>query len=319
MRKYYDFTGVDTDRYKIDGVNRQVMLSARELALEQNPNASGWVNQRIRFTHGVGAAMVPVNEVTGEGQPQLLVSNLPPASTGGAPTIDPAHSGIYFGERPSSYVVVGAQSNEFDYPTGENDQEGSIGTETRWTGTTGVKLDNTLMRLLFAARFRDLDLLISNQVTQDSQLLFHRSLSDRLSMVAPFLRFDADPYLVIDTAGRMTYIQDAYTTSDRFPNAQAYDPPSDLGPRRRPIRLHPQQRQDHHRRVRRDDALLRRRPGRPDHPGLRRRLSEPVRAAVGDAGRPAGPPARARGPVQRPDEHVRALPRDEHAAVLRCR
>ncbi len=229
VRKYYDFTGVDTDRYTINGVTRQVMLSARELALEQNPNANGWVNQRIRFTHGVGAAMVPVNEVSGEGQPQLLVSNLPPASTGGAPTIDPAHSGIYFGERPSSYVVVGAQSNEFDYPTGENDQEGSIGTETRWTGTTGVKLDNTLMRLLFAARFRDLDLLISNQVTQDSQLLFHRSLSDRLSMVAPFLRFDADPYLVIDTAGRMTYIQDAYTTSDRFPNAQAYDPPSDSG------------------------------------------------------------------------------------------
>ncbi|HEV8403084.1 MAG TPA: UPF0182 family protein [Candidatus Limnocylindrales bacterium] len=229
VRKYYDFTGVDTDRYTINGVTRQVMLSARELALEQNPNASGWVNQRIRFTHGVGAAMVPVNEVSGEGQPQLLVSNLPPTSSSGAPTIDPAHSGVYFGERPSSYVVVGAQSNEFDYPTGESDTEGSIGTETRWTGTTGVKLDNTLMRLLFAARFRDLDLLISDQVTQDSQLLFHRSLSDRLSMVAPFLRFDADPYLVIDSAGRMTYIQDAYTTSDRFPNAQAYDPPSDSG------------------------------------------------------------------------------------------
>jgi hypothetical protein len=229
VRKYYDFTGVDTDRYTINGVKRQVMLSGRELALEQNPNANGWVNQRIRFTHGVGAAMVPVNEVSGEGQPQLLVSNLPPASVGGAPTIDPAHSGIYFGERPSSYVVVGAQSNEFDYPTGESDTEGSIGTETRWTGTTGVKLDNTMMRLLFAARFRDLDLLISNQVTQDSQLLFHRTLSDRLSMVAPFLRFDADPYLVIDGAGRMTYIQDAYTTSDRFPNAQAYDPPSDSG------------------------------------------------------------------------------------------
>ena len=229
VRKYYDFTGVDTDRYKINGVTRQVMLSGRELALDQNPNANGWVNQRIRFTHGVGAAMVPVNEVSGEGQPQLLVSNLPPTSASGAPTIDPAHSGIYFGERPSSYVVVGAQSNEFDYPTGESDTEGSIGTETRWTGTSGVKLDNTLMRLLFAARFRDLDLLISNQVTQSSQLLFHRTLSDRLSMVAPFLRYDGDPYLVIDSAGRMTYIQDAYTTSDRFPNAQAYNPPSDSG------------------------------------------------------------------------------------------
>ena len=81
VRKYYDFTGVDTDRYVINGVKRQVMLSARELALEQNPNASGWVNQRIRFTHGVGAAMVPVNEVGSEGQPRLLISNLPPVSS----------------------------------------------------------------------------------------------------------------------------------------------------------------------------------------------------------------------------------------------
>ncbi len=229
VRKYYDFTDVDTDRYRINGVQRQVMLSARELALEQNPNAAGWVNQRIRFTHGVGAAMVPVNEVGSEGQPQLLVSNLPPASTGGAPPIDPAHSGIYFGERPSSYIVVGAQQSEFDYPTGESDTEGSIGTETRWTGTTGIGLDKTLTRLLFAARFRDLDLLISDQITANSQLLFHRSLSDRLSLIAPFLRFDKDPYLVIDDTGRMVYVQDAYTTSDRFPNAQSFDPAGDSG------------------------------------------------------------------------------------------
>ena len=139
VRRYYDFTGVDTDRYVIDGVQRQVMLSARELALEQNPNASGWVNQRIRFTHGVGAAMVPVNEVGSEGQPRLLISNLPPVSATGAPTDRPGRSGIYFGERPSSYVVVGAQQNEFDYPTGESDSEGSIGTETRWTGTIGSR------------------------------------------------------------------------------------------------------------------------------------------------------------------------------------
>ena len=229
VRKYYDFTDVDTDRYMINGVPRQVMLSARELALEQNPNAAGWVNQRIRFTHGVGAAMVPVNAVGSEGQPQMLVSNLPPTSTSGAPQIDPAHSGIYFGERPSSYVVVGAQQSEFDYPTGASDAAGSIGTDTRWTGTTGIPLDKTLTRLLFAARFRDLDLLISDQITANSQLLFHRSLNDRLSLIAPFLRFDHDPYLVIDDAGRMVYVQDAYTTSNRFPNAQSYDPGGDSG------------------------------------------------------------------------------------------
>jgi uncharacterized membrane protein (UPF0182 family) len=99
VRKYYDFTGVDTDRYQVGGVKRQVMLSARELALEQNPDASGWVNQRIRFTHGVGAAMVPVNEIGSEGQPKLLISNLPPPRRRRADHRPAAR--IYFGERPA--------------------------------------------------------------------------------------------------------------------------------------------------------------------------------------------------------------------------
>ena len=227
VRKYYDFTDVDTDRYQIQDVQRQIMLSGRELALEQNPQATGWVNQRIVYTHGIGVAMVPVNESGSQGQPNLLIGNLPPVSTGGAPTITQPR--IYFGERPSSYVVTGAQEDEFDYPTGETDSGGSAGAQYRWTGTTGIKLDTTLMRLLFAARFRDLDLLISDQVTAQSQLLFHRSLSDRLSMIAPFLRFDADPYLVIDGSGNLVYIQDAFTTSDRFPDAQPFDPGGALG------------------------------------------------------------------------------------------
>ena len=106
VRKYYEFTDVDTDRYTINGTERQVMLSARELALEQNPSAVGWVNQRIIYTHGVGAAMVPVNQIGSEGQPDLIIGNLPPVSTGGAPTITQPR--IYFGERDSSYIVVGA-------------------------------------------------------------------------------------------------------------------------------------------------------------------------------------------------------------------
>ena len=222
VRRYYTFTDVDTDRYTINDQQRQVMLSARELALEQNPNATGWVNKRIVYTHGIGVAMVPVNEVTNEGQPNLFIGNLPPQSVSGAPPITQPR--IYFGERDSDYVVVGAQQDEFDYPTGEGDASAANGTDTRWTGTTGIRLDNTLMRLLFSLRFRDLDLMISDQVTADSQLLFHRSLSDRLGRIAPFLKFDKDPYIVVDDNGRLVYIQDAYTTSDRFPNAQAFDP-----------------------------------------------------------------------------------------------
>lgn len=222
VRRYYDFTDVDTDRYMIEGVKRQVMLSARELALEQNQAAVGWVNQRIIYTHGIGLTMVPVNEIASEGQPRVLIGNLPPVSSGGAP--DVTQPRIYFGERESSYVVVGARQQEFDFPTGESDEGGSVGTVTSWTGTSGIRLDNTMMRLLFALRFRDLDLLISDQVTRDSQLLFHRSLGDRLGRIAPFLRFDKDPYIVVDDAGRMIYIQDAYTVSDRFPHAQSFNP-----------------------------------------------------------------------------------------------
>jgi uncharacterized membrane protein (UPF0182 family) len=221
--QYYDFVDVDTDRYQIDGQLRQVMLSARELALDKNPNATGWVNTRLVYTHGMGAAMVPVSAVGSQGQPSLIISNLPPVSTGGAPQITQPR--IYFGERPSSYVIVGAQQDEFDYQRGAADQGGDAGVvATRWTGTTGIPLSTTLDRVLFAIRFRDFDMLISNQITNQSQLLMNRDLGDRLPLIAPFLRYDKDPYVVIDGAGRLKYVQDAYTTTDQFPNAQAFHP-----------------------------------------------------------------------------------------------
>ena len=118
VRRYYDFVDVDTDRYMINGELRQVMLSGRELDLAKNPNATGWVNQRVIYTHGIGVAMVPVNEVASQGQPRLLISNLPPTSTGGAPAVTEPR--IYFGEGDSSYVVVGARQPEFDYPRGSD-------------------------------------------------------------------------------------------------------------------------------------------------------------------------------------------------------
>lgn len=261
VRQYYDFVDVDTDRYRIAGDERQVMLSARELASDQIPNAQNWLNERIIYTHGIGLAMVPVNEVVGQGQPRLFIYNLPPVSAAGAPAVNEPR--IYFGERATDYIVTGARQAEFDYPAGFSSPipptPGAAGSatpsvpasptgsasaspgsspsppiatipgvsdqavETRWTGTTGIHLDSTLSRLLFAFRFRDLNLLISDQITDQSQLLFHRSLSDRLTRIAPFLRFDKDPYLVVGSNGRLVWIQDAYTTSDRFPHAQPYD------------------------------------------------------------------------------------------------
>ena len=218
VRQYYDFVDVDTDRYKVGGELRQVMLSGRELAIQKNTEAASWVNARIIYTHGIGLAMVPVNEVTREGQPKLWIRDLPPVSSDGAPEI--AQPRIYFGESDDHYVVVRARQAEFDYPRGSG--QGSTDETTSWTGTTGVALDSTLNRLLFALRFKDLDLLISDQILAESQLLFHRTLIERLGRIAPFLLYDKDPYLVVDDAGRLVYVQDAYTVSNQFPNASGF-------------------------------------------------------------------------------------------------
>jgi hypothetical protein len=206
----------------IGGQDRQVMLSARELAPERNPQGGSWVNQRIVFTHGFGIAMVPVNEVDSQGLPQLIIRDMPPVASAGAPVVTEPR--IYFGERPNDWVIVDGRQPEFDYPIGTGDQASPTDlTQTRWQATSGIKLDSILTRLLFAARFRDLNLLISDQVTSDSQLLMNRSLGERLQLLAPFLAYDKDPYLVVTGTGRLVYVQDAYTITNRFPNAQTFD------------------------------------------------------------------------------------------------
>jgi hypothetical protein len=219
VRQYYDFFDVDTDRYDISGKRRQVMLSGREMALDRNPQALTWVNERIVFTHGFGLAMVPVNAVDDQGLPQLIIENLPPVSSAGAPEVTEPR--IYFGERPNGWVLVGARQPEFDFPVGDQATGGE--TTTRWSGTSGIKVDSTLTRLLFALRFRDLNLLITDQITQDSQILVNRALSERVRTIAPFLRYDKDPYLVVTPEGRLVYIQDAYTVSGMFPGAEYFD------------------------------------------------------------------------------------------------
>jgi uncharacterized protein len=235
IRTYYNFSDVDTDRYVFNTAAacepaappcvRQVMIAGREFDpakyAAQNSSQVSWVNLHISYTHGVGLAMVPVNEAVG-GQPNLLISNLPPASIEGAPTITQPR--LYFGTNQTDYVIVDAASQEFDYPS-----TGGVGGDayTTWTGNTGIKLDTPLSRLLFAARFGDLNLLISNQITGSSQLLFNRSIQDRVTAIAPFLRYDKDPYLIITADGRLDYVQDAFTTSAAFPDSNPYNPGND--------------------------------------------------------------------------------------------
>jgi uncharacterized membrane protein (UPF0182 family) len=236
IRQYYSFADVDTDRYTFQDAAscspqpapcvRQVMIAGRELSETQlaqlTSGDQSWVNQHITYTHGYGLVMVPVNEVAGGGQPNVLVKNFPPVSTGGAPVISEPR--IYFGTQQSNYVIVGAQSKEFDYPSATGTGGDAY---NNWTGMTGIKLDTPLSRILFAARFGDLNMFISNQITGTSQLLMNRSITDRVQLIAPFLRYDKDPYLIVTASGRLDYMLDAYTTSAAFPDANSYDPGSD--------------------------------------------------------------------------------------------
>jgi uncharacterized membrane protein (UPF0182 family) len=208
IRTYYDFVAVDNDRYRINGKQRQVMLSAREMNTESLPNQS-WVNNRLSFTHGYGLTLGPVNQVTTEGLPVLFVQNLPPVSTVDLPVTEPS---IYFGEESSNYVLVRTNTPEFHYPYKEDN------VTTTYEGSGGVEVGGRLRRLLFAARFGSMEILVSSQLRPDSRIMFHRKITERVNEITPFITFDRDPYLVIDE-GRLFWIMDGYTTSGRYPYA----------------------------------------------------------------------------------------------------
>jgi uncharacterized membrane protein (UPF0182 family) len=210
LRQYYTFLDVDIDRYPIGDEQRQIMLSARELDVERLAEAARtWTNERLVFTHGYGITAVPVDAITPQGQPDYLVSGI-----NREPQLPVGQPRIYFGEATDTWVVTSTTTPEFDFPRGD---EG--GETTSWDGTTGVGIGNPVARLLFALRFGDLNLLISGQLSGDSQVLFRRNILERVPELAPFLAYDADPYLV-SADGRLVWIWDAYTVTDRYPNAQ---------------------------------------------------------------------------------------------------
>ena len=208
IRTYYDFASVDNDRYFIDGEYRQIMLSSRELNSDSLPNRS-WVNERLQYTHGFGVAMGPVNQVTQEGLPVLFIGDLPPTSSVDLEVEQPS---IYFGELSNDYVIVNTGTDEFHYPQGDDN------VSTRYDGAGGVEMSSLLRRLLFAARFRAYEILVSSQLTSESRIIYHRNIIDRVTTIAPFLRYDTDPYLVI-SEGRLVWMLDAYTTSGQYPYA----------------------------------------------------------------------------------------------------
>jgi uncharacterized membrane protein (UPF0182 family) len=211
IRLYYDFHDIDVDRYDLPGGRRQVMLAAREIVPALLPeSARTWVNQRLQFTHGFGAVMSPVTEFQGEGLPLFFLKDIPPTSPVDLEIREPR---IYFGERTEDYVVVGGAAEEFDYPKGEQN------VTNRYRGVGGVRLGSLLRRLVFAWSFRDVNLLISGNLRADSRILFRRSLAERIARLAPFLRVDHDPYLVV-SGGRLYWMLDAYTVSSTYPYSE---------------------------------------------------------------------------------------------------
>jgi uncharacterized membrane protein (UPF0182 family) len=208
IRTYYDFINVDNDRYQIDGKYRQVMLSVRELNTDNLQNRS-WINDHLQFTHGYGLTLGPVNQVTTEGLPVLFIRDIPPVSTVDLKVTEPS---VYFGENSSNYVLVKTRQPEFHYPRNDKDKNET----TVYSGTGGVPVGGFWRRLLFAIRFATTDILVTNQITPDSRIMFHRRIGDRARMIAPFLTFDFDPYPVV-ADGRIFWIQDAYTTTANYP------------------------------------------------------------------------------------------------------
>ncbi len=211
IRLYYEFVGVDVDRYTIDGQYRQVMLSARELSPERLPaEAQTWVNRRLQFTHGYGVAVSPVNELTPEGLPTFLVQDVPPKGV-----LNITRPEIYFGEKVSEYVIVRTRTPEFDYPKGDENVYATYGADA------GVSVGDFFRRLVFAIRFADLNILISDAIAPRSLILYHRNVAERVQKLAPFLLLDRDPYLVA-ADGALYWIADAYTHTDRYPYSQPY-------------------------------------------------------------------------------------------------
>jgi hypothetical protein len=216
IRTYYDFPDIDIDRYEIAGMNRQVMLAARELNVDKLPESSrNWINERLIYTHGYGITMNSVNGFTSEGLPTLMLSNMPVQST--VPGLTVTRPEIYFGELTNTDVYVKTRQKEFDYPQGPSNSL------TSYEGNGGIVLGGFLRRTIIAFERGELAKLpFSDDVSGESRLLMRRNVRDRVTALAPFLNYDADPYIVLGNDGRLSWILDAFTVSDNYPYSSHY-------------------------------------------------------------------------------------------------
>ena len=204
MELYYNFLNMDSDRYILDGKLRQVLLAARELDPENLPaDARNWVNRRLQYTHGFGVAMSPAIGFTPEeGRPEFFIQDIP--IRGEIPIERPE---IYYGESPAPFAIVNSSAPEID----------PSGSDLHYQGEGGVDLGGTFRRLAYAWQFADINILLSDQISSGTKIQYRRQISGRVKALAPFLTMDEDPYPVVDGSGKLWWLQDAFTTTDRYP------------------------------------------------------------------------------------------------------
>ncbi|HEV8616291.1 MAG TPA: UPF0182 family protein [Methylomirabilota bacterium] len=211
IRTYYKFVDVDNDRYTVNGEYRQLMLSPRELSYAHLQSRI-WINEHLTFTHGYGVVVGPVNRITAEGLPEFFVKDIPPRASDGFPKI--TRPEIYYGEVSNEYVIVRTRSQELDYPAGDQN------VYSTYAGTGGIPVSSLLRKLAFAARFGEIKILLSNDLAADSRIMMYRTVQQRVEQVTPFFKFDRDPYLVVTNDGRLVWMLDGYTTTDRYPYSE---------------------------------------------------------------------------------------------------
>jgi len=209
IRLYYDFNSVDVDRYYFNGNYRQVMVSPRELDKDKIPEqARTWVNEVLTYTHGYGVVVNPVNKISGEGLPELLIKDIPPVSSVNLTITRPE---IYYGEITKGYVIVKTKAKEFDYPKGDEN------VYSTYAGNGGMPVSSLWRRILFSIKFSNMQILLTTNFTPESRIMINRNIQERVNKVAPFLGYDKDPYMVISKEGKLFWIQDAYTISSNYP------------------------------------------------------------------------------------------------------
>jgi len=211
LRQYYSFEDVDIDRYTINDEYKQVLLSVREMNQDGlTSQARTWVNQKLKYTHGMGIAMADVSSTTAQGLPEMLIEDIPPRFNTDLTLENPS---VYYGEKTDEYVVVNNLEQEFHYP------DGGDNVYINYSGSGGVQLDSFLKKALFSMRFSDIQIMLANNISSESRMMFDRNIQKRVKKIAPFLELDDDPYSVV-ADGKIYWIQDAYTFSNRYPYSE---------------------------------------------------------------------------------------------------